>query len=199
MKKILSVVLVLTCMFALFSCNFELPFGNGGNDNANEGVAAFTAAIENTNASNIIVESVVNSELGELESRYEIVYNADGSATITYEYEQFNLIGEGADNELVSTFSGVVTRNADGTYSGDMPAVDLTGVTAGVKLNLAAVEATVNESGDVLTANVAAANTEAGLGSAFSEDVALEMTIANGAVKQISLTFASGSVNYSYD
>ena len=38
MKKILSVILVLACMLALFSCDFNLPFGNGGNngDNAND-------------------------------------------------------------------------------------------------------------------------------------------------------------------
>ncbi len=203
MKKIFSVILVLTCIFALFSC--ELPFGGGKNNGGNGGgdtpvgVAAFNDAIANTNAANVIVESVVNSELGELNSRYDIVYNEDGSATITYEYEKFNLItGEDSGNELKSKFNGVVTRNADGSYTGDMGEVDLSGVTAGFKVDLSSLEVTINEAGDVLTATVPAANTQAVLGSAFSEDIALEVTIEGGAVKQIALTFASGSVTYNY-
>jgi len=188
-------------MLALFSC--ELPFGiGGGNNNGGDtptGVAAFNEAIANTNASNVVVETVVNSDLGELNSRYEIVYKEDGSATITYHYEKFNLIGEGADNEIKSEFDGTVTRNADGTYTGDMGDVDLSGVTAGFKVDLSSLEVTINEAGDVLTATVPAASTEAVLGSAFSEDVALEVSIAGGAVKQIALTFASGSATYTYD
>lgn len=203
-------MLVLACMLALFSCDFKLPFGgsgdggntDGGNtDGGNQsvGVAAFNDAIAKTNASNVIVESVVNSELGELNSRYEIIYNNDGSATITYHYEKFNLIGEGAEGEIKSEYNGTVTRNADGSYSGDMGEVDLSGVTAGFKVDLSTLDVTINEAGDVLNATVAAANTEAVLGSAFSEDVALEVSIENGAVSQIELTFNSGSVTYTYD
>lgn len=174
-------------MLSLFSCSL---FGGGSSSNS-----AFEDAIANTNPTKAVIEVVTKTALGDLKASYEIAYNEDGSATIKYSYEKFNAIGEGAENELKSTYSGTVTRNADGTYNGTD--VDVSSVGEGIKLNLSAIASdakTVNEAGDVLSATVAAADTEAVFGSAFSEDVALEITIANEKVSLITMSYASGSI-----
>ena len=197
MKKILSLVLVVACLGMLFSCN--LPFGEGKKNS--QGIEAFTAAVENTNPKNITVEATVETSLGELKSIYKINYADDGSAVIEYTVEKFNAIGEGAEDEIKSTVTGTVTKAADGTFSGDTNGVDVSGVTAGVKVNVAAMKsyATFNENNTVLTATVAAADTKDVLGSAFSKDVTVVISIAEGVVELIDLTFEGGSVSYKYD
>ena len=57
---------------------------------------------------------------------------------------------------------------------------------------------TVNEAGDVLTANVAAADTAAVLGSALSYDVVVKISLAGDAIEYIDITFDGGFIKYSY-
>ncbi len=198
MKKFISVILVLTCLFALCSCSAlsKIPFVGkffGGS------ASAFSKAIENTNPSVAIIETTVDTSLGELKSKYDIVYNADGSAVITYSYERFNEIGA---EELKSTYTGTITRAADGTYSGDMEAVDVSGIAEGIALDLSAINEdaiVINEAGDVLTATVAAADTAAVFGTAVSKDVTLEITIANDSVTYISMTYEGAKITCRYE
>ena len=187
MKKIISIVLVLTCLLALASC--DLFGGSNG---------AFQTAIDNTNPKDIIVDASVETELGDLTSSFEIHFNDDGSAVIEYTTEKFNKIGEG-DGELKSTIAGTITKAADGTYSGDTEAVDVSGIVAGAKIDVSAMkDYTVNEAGDVLTANVAAADTAAVLGSALSYDVVVKISLAGDAIEYIDITFDGGFIKYSY-
>ena len=165
------------------------------------GVGAFETAIANTNASNVKVKSEVETAIGKLTSEFSISYKADGSATIEYKYEKFNLIGEGAENEEKSVITGKVTRAADGTYSGDMPeGVDLSSVAASAALNLAPIKdsAVVSEVGDVLNVTVPAAKSAEVFGSALSYDAELEISIKNGVVTFIEITFESGKITYQY-
>ena len=200
MKKILSLILVITCFGLLMSCDMLSSITGGGNDGA-KGIDAFVTAIENTNPKNITVDIEVETSLGELTSKYTVNYNDDGSAVITYTAEKFNAIGEGAEDELKSTVTGTVTKNADGTFTGDTNGVDVSGVTAGFKLDVKKMKdtATINENNTVLTATVAAADTEAVLGTAYDKDVTVVIAIENGVVELIDLTFEGGSVSYKYN
>ena len=201
MKKILSLILVIACFGLLMSCDVLSSITGGKEEGGAAGIEAFTAAIENTNPKNITVDIVVETKLGELTSKYTVNYNDDGSAVITYATEKFNTIGEGAADELKSTVTGTVTKNADGTFTGDTNGVDVSGVVAGFKVDVNAMKsyATINENNTVLTATVAAADTEAVLGSAFEKDVTVVISLADGAVELIDLTFEGGSVSYKYD
>lgn len=200
MKKILSLILVITCFGLLMSCDMLSSITSGGNGGA-KGIDAFVTAIENTNPKNITVDIEVETSLGELTSKYTVNYNDDGSAVITYTAEKFNAIGEGAEDELKSTVTGTVTKNADGTFTGDTNGVDVSGVTAGFKLDVKKMKdtATINETNTVLTATVAAADTEAVLGTAYDKDVTVVIAIENGVVELIDLTFEGGSVSYKYN
>ena len=200
MKKILSLILVITCFGLLMSCDMLSSITGGGNDAA-KGIDAFVDAVDATNPKNITVDIKVETALGELTSKYTVNYNEDGSAVITYTTEKFNAIGEGAEDELKSTVTGTVTKNADGTFTGDTNGVDVSGVTAGFKLDVKKMKdtATINETNTVLTATVAAADTEAVLGAAYDKDVTVVIAIENGAVELIDLTFEGGSVSYKYN
>ena len=200
MRKIISLVLVIACFGLLMSCDMISSITGGGNDGT-KGIDAFVEAVENTNPKNITVDIEVETALGDLTSKYTVNYKEDGSAVISYTVEKFNAIGEGAEDELKSTVTGTVTKNADGTFTGDTNGADVSGATAGFKLDVKKLKdtATTNENSTVLTATVAAADTEAVLGSAFDKDVTVVIAIADGAVELIDLTFEGGSISYKYD
>ncbi len=199
MKKIISVILVICCMLTVCSCSaIKDKFGKKGEDSL---VAPFETAVANTNASNVIVNSEVETELGKLTSKLEVNFASDGSANIVYTYEKFNLIGEGAEDEIKSTVTCNIVRAADGTYSGDMPeGLDLSAVSAAPALKLEAVKdtAVVNEVGDVLTVAVSADVSAEVYGSALSYDSELEISIKNGAVSLMEITFEGGKITYQY-
>jgi hypothetical protein len=200
MKKIIALLLVICCFGMLFACNNDTP-DTGDNDNNNNNtatVADFTAAIANTKPSLAIVTTKITTELGDLNAKFEISYNEDGSAAIVYSYEKFNSIEDGATNELKTKYEGTFTRNADGTYTG-AEGVDISSVTAGTAIDLSkATGVTINEKGDVLTANVAKADTAAVLGSALSADAALKIAIDGGEVEIIEITYSNATIVIQY-
>ena len=202
MKKFLSIILVISCVCLICSCNTKKNNQDSNGGDLLVGVPAFEAAIANTNAKNVKVDSVTESDLGTLTSSLKVSYKEDGSAVIEYSFEKFNLIGEGAEDDLKTTYTGTINRSADGSYTGDMiEGLDLSSVSAGKALNLTPIkdDVTINSASDVLKATVSAADTAAVFGSAFPEDVELELSIKDKAVKQIKITFESGSVTYQYD
>ncbi|MBR2650318.1 MAG: hypothetical protein IKD45_01525 [Clostridia bacterium] len=202
MKRIIAVILMLACFACLTACkNNETPDnGNGGNTAT---VETFTTAMANTKPTGAIITATVSTSLGDLTSRFNIVYAEDGSAVITYSYEKFNGIDEGAADEVKTTYEGTVTRAADGTYSSDDASVpDLSAVNAGVALDLSKLDAskvTINEKGDVLTATVAAADTDDVFGTAFSMDMTLKISIADGQVELVNIDYEGGSIVCQYN
>lgn len=188
-------------MLTVCSCSFikDKFGGNKGNADGPATVETFEAAVENTNAAGIIVKSEVETALGKLTSEFDIAYKADGSATVEYKCEKFNLIGEG--DEEKSVIEGTVVRAADGTYTGDVPeGLDLSSVNASAALNLDSVKdaAVINEAGDVLEVNVPSAKSAEVFGAEFSRDAVLEIFLANGVVSQMKITFEGGKITYQY-
>ena len=198
MKKIIALLLVICCFGMLFACNNDTP-DNGDNDNTNTAtVADFSAAIANTKPSLAIVTTKVTSELGVLNAKFEISYNEDGSAAIVYSYEKFNSLEDGATTELKTKYEGTFTRNADGTYIG-AEGVDISSVNAGTAIDLSkASNVTINEKGDVLTANVAKADTASVLGSALSADASLKIAIDGGEVELIEIAYSNATIVIQY-
>ncbi len=197
MKKIISAVLLVTCLFALCSCSVlsKIPVIGG----LFGGVSAFEKAIDNTNPSNAYIETSAETSMGTLKANYEIIYAEDGSAVIKYSYEKFNEIGA---EEEKSTIKGTINRAADGTYSRDVKDTDVSSIAGGIALNLSEIKSdaiTVNDAGDVLTATVAADSTEAVFGKAIAKDVDLEITIKNNAVSRIIMTYEGASIICNYE
>ncbi len=200
MKKIISFLLLICCIVTVCSCDMV----DGVKDKVNQitgkaTVADFEAAIANTNASSVVIETVSKTALGDLKSKFEVYFKADGSATVKCSYEKFNLIGEGDPEDIKSTVLTTVYRNADGSYSEDI-GVDLSSVTAAAALNLSAVKdaAVINEAGDVLSVTIPATKTAEVLGVNFAYDVDLEISIRNGVISFMKLNYTGGSATYQY-
>ena len=183
MKKIVSVILIIACACMLFAC------GANAKD--------FQKLFDTTSPAKVIVSiKTVTAGLGELNASYAVTYNEDGSATVKYTYEKWNSIptdGSALPTEAKSSYSGTVTKNADGSYSD----ADFAGgaEVAALSLNLEAISSdySVSTDGSTLTATVIKGNTEAVFGAAFNYDVKLTVVKGVSAIEAISLEYVDGS------
>lgn len=184
MKKIIALILVIGCVFALASCDL---FSNGNTTEEPDDSAAIPeiqAKVDASAPAGADITVTFKTTLGELNGTYDVLYNEDGTATVAYSYEKFNTLGEGA-TELKSTFSGNVTVAQDGTVSGDLGTEGLNAVSFELKLDESKLDSVVINAG-MLKANVKAENTEAVLGVALSYDV--QLVVATGATAVTSMT-----------
>ena len=205
MKKILSIILLLSCLLGIMACGTVSEVIGGDDNEEEEEVDSFTKfenAIAAASASAVELDVVTNTALGELVSSYEIFYNADGSAVVNYSYQRFYEIGEGAANETVETVSGTVYRDKDGKLSGDTTAsLDLSAVTAAAAFEISSFRsvALINEAGDVLTVRVPKTSTANVFGVEFGGDVDFEMILINDKLASMTLTSSDGSsMSYKY-
>lgn len=187
MKKILIVMLALTCAFAMFSCGDKSVSLDG-----------FKKASNNTAPAVVNVSVEVESDLGALASNFKTTYAADGSFVIDYSYEQFNTSTSGDGK---STFVGQVTCDKDGNYSDGGALTGTTAVATGAKFafNSKKMEnVTVSKDGNVLSATVKAANTKAVLGIEIATDVTLVVTKAADKIVSYSMEFDKTTITCSY-
>ncbi len=195
MKKIIALILVIGCVFALASCN--LLFGNKdeGNKNDNKGtVAEIQKAIDDSAPVKARISVKFDSTLGTLNGTYNVSYNDDGSATVNYTYEQFTLFGEGAvkDGEKTEE-SDTVTVSADGKL--DKPVKGAASVEA-VSFDINLDESKLSSAkvvASVLTSKVEAANTQAVLGVAIGYDVDLTITTGAGRITSVVMSYNTES------
>ena len=205
MKKIIAFLLALTCTFALVAClgntdtctehvdeNFDGVCDKCGakvenQDAQTQAFAAFVAAIANTNPSQQNIEVKVETDIGELNGSFAVTYNADGSATIEYSYEQFN---ELPADEAKTVVTGTVTRAADGAYSGAITGTVGTSATE-IQLNLAAVKSSCVIEDEFLSVTVPAASNAAVFGVDLQADVTLAVIRSGDKIANYSLTYTS--------
>lgn len=186
MKKIISILLMLTCLVALCSC--------GG------GIGDFEKAISASNPTSVKIDTVATSSLGTLNGVYHVAYNEDGTAKMIYEYEKWNTVLEGEGDK--TKVSGTINVAADGSYTDNGVAGNISTLASG-NIKLSSIKDAKVENG-VLTATVAAADTEAVFGVAFDYDVNFEMSMNETAVETIKISYEkdgfSGSITcvYSY-
>ena len=191
MKKILIVMLALTCAFAMFSCNDDKAVSLDG----------FKTAVNNTAPSVVNVSVEVETALGALASNFKTTYAADGSFVIDYSYEQFNATSSGNADDVKSTVAGQVTCDKDGNYSDGGALTGKTTVATGAKLDLNAKKmegVKVSEDGNVLNATVKAENTTAVLGIEIASDVTLVVTKAADKVVSYSMEYENTTITCSY-
>ena len=190
MKKIIALLLALTCVFALVACGDDpAPTPDGGDTPNYENLAPFTAAIAASNpaSASISVSQIATQFNVTMNGEYDVVYNEDGSATIEYSYDKFNEITD-ETTEVTTTVTGTATVAADGTVTGSVNST-VTAATAikvaldGAKLGDYTVEA------GALIAKVSAADTAAIIGVAISADVTLTITIANDKVATMTISY----------
>ena len=183
MKKILSaIVLLAVCLLAFASCG-----------ETKVGVADFENAMTNTNPTKVTITTTTADANGELKGNFVANFAEDGSSVIQYKYEKWLSLDEGTADELKKVYEGTVNCDANGNYTGG----DLTGVVEvsnTVAMNLRAITSTVtvSEDGKTLSATVAAADTQAVFGTAYSYDVNLVITKGATAIETVSISFENG-------
>ena len=179
MKKILVLIFALAITLSLASCGEDL-----------DTLGAYIEAVEATNPTETVVDTEVTTVLGKLYSTVKTVYNEDGSSVITYSYEKFNAIGEGADAK--SEISGTVNCDKDGKYSGDVSGN--VSAAASIKLHLdASLLKDLSFDNQVCSAVVEAANTQAVLGIALNADVNIVIAVSEGKLASMTLAYTDQS------
>ena len=185
MKKILIVLLALTCAFAMFSC--------GGSASIKD----FEESINNTDPAAIELQITSDTAFGALSADFKTTFAEDGSFVIDGSYEKFNTTTEGASADVKTVVPVKITCDANGSYSdggafaGSNPAATGSKLVLNKKLN-----AEISKDGNVLTATVKAADTEAVFGVAYATDVALVITQNSGKIVSYTMEYAT---DYGYD
>lgn len=194
MKKILCVILLVSCILSVCACK-------GGEDKSEAvvGFAAFESAIKDASSASVVVTVKNITELGALNSKYEVYFNEDNTATVKYFFERFYEIGEGPEGETVKRTEGTIYRDAAGNYSNNA-GVDVSAVTAAAAFNIASIKtiANVNDSSDVLTATVPKMSAPAVFGIAFGGNVDFKMVLRDGKLSSMTLISSDKEITYSY-
>jgi hypothetical protein len=194
MKRIISVILIVACLGMLFSCNL---FGFSTKN--------FEEAMANTNPSKVtITTSTTTAGLGTIHGNYVVTYNEDNTATIKYDGERWAGIptdGSEIGDETKVSFSGTVTRDANGVYSDPAFVED---VELALSLNVGEIkDSTISVDGKTLTATVAKADTATVFGVAYNFDVVLTIVRGENAIERITLAYTTGanevSIKCEYD
>ena len=175
MKKIISLAVILCCLVALVACGSP--------------TASFESALAVKGFSKATITQTTETALGDLTGTFTVTYNDDGTATIDYEYEQWNDFTSNS-TELKSTVTGSVTRQADGSYSdgkGFNGSADE--ITAGFAINLESVRDSATVDGSTLTVTVPADSTEAVLGVDLGVDATLTVVIAGTTLSEVTVSY----------
>lgn len=193
MKKILALILVVSCVFALGSCKLvKKIFGKDVDDapTANEAdIAPIQAKIDASVPETANVTVNFKSTLGTLESAYVVTYNTDGSATVNYTYEKFNQVGESKD--FKTEFVGETTIGANGELTNAPEGIAaVEALTFDITLDASKLHYATVTSG-ILDAVVKAENTLAILGVELGVDAKLVISIGTLGVSSIAISYTT--------
>lgn len=204
MKKILSAVLVLGCIFAFASCALTATTEEEKPVVDNEGnvitIDTIQACIDDSAPKGANSSVTFVSDIGDLNGSYDVTYNDDGSATVDYSYELFNTITPGSSSDgFKKSYTGSFTVSADGVVSGDVGGIGaVEAVSFDIFLDIEKLSNCSLSSG-ILKAKVPAAYTLDVLGVIIDYDVDMNIITANGKVTSISMKYVteSGTVEIS--
>lgn len=189
MKKIIALLLAVSCVFALASCKwFKKDNDDGVSAVDTAAVADVQAKLDAASPETANITVKLESAIDTLEGCYTVTYNMeDGSATVVYTYEKFNEIGSGKDiKETVGP--DTVTVSADGILSKEMNGVGaVEALTFDINLDPTKLISASYNAG-MLTAKVKASFTKAVLGVAIASDV--DIAIATTALGIASITIS---------
>ena len=197
MKKILALVLVIGCVLSLGSCKlFKKITGKPVDETPvfdTAAVAAVQAKIDASVPETAKVTVALTSSLGVLNSEYNVTYNTDGTATVTYYYEKFNSPADESVNGFKSQYTGETTVGADGTLSGTPEGIaSVEALTFDINLDPSKIyDATVNPG--VISVIVKAENTEAVLGVNLGADATVIITTGSLGVTSIAISYTTSA------
>ena len=193
MKKLFALLLIIGCIFACVACGDDTE-----GDNTSANLDTFKNAVAASNPTGAVININVETDLGPLSNKYIVTYHQDGTATVNFteeEFVPFDPANPAADTKKTET--GTVTLKADGTYEGAISGT-AADVAAGIALDVGKLSgATVTEAG-ILTATVAAADTEGALGVKLGADVSVKLSIFDGVVERLEMSYGKTVITCVY-
>lgn len=194
MKKIIALALVLCCVFSLASCKDKNKDDNKNKVDVSAYISEMQTALDSSAPDVADVTVKLSASLGELNGSYNVTYSEDGAALVVYSYERFNSFEDGAiADDIKSTYTGTALIGPDGSISDDSGVVD-TEVLGTIRFNYNLDKSklqSVTASSGVLSAKIAAADTEAILGVALDCDADIVITAGSLGVNTISISYNS--------
>ncbi|MBQ7343447.1 MAG: hypothetical protein IJW53_01640 [Clostridia bacterium] len=191
MKKIVAFLLMICCVLALAACDDPSDDNNDKVDYS-QAISDMQTVIDASAPAVADITVVLKSSLGDLNGSYNVVYNEDGTATVTYSYEKFNSF-EDISGELKSTYTGTTTVAADGTVTDSLGGTaSVEAITFDVQLDESKLGSVTAGAGSV-TAKVKAADTKAILGVEIGYDVDLVISSGKLGVTSVAISYDSAS------
>ena len=187
-KKLICMLLVLTCAFALFACGEDEPPVNNENGNGNQNEnppvvelpdAAFFELIENSDPNRITTVTSTTDKSSKVGTVYNGIYdtviNADGSYKFDYSYEimrtaSLGNVGESSKETISGSIlaaDGLYSVDGGQTWSGAIPDVNVLNVKLDLNRDYLG-EYRMSKDGKTLTATVSAENAQKILGIKIS-------------------------------
>ena len=189
MKKILALILIVGCIFALASCGI-----GGKEEKPPVDISVIQKAIDESAPSSAKITVELNSILGDLNGEYNVIFNEDGSANVMYSYELFNEFNvDSIELGPKSTYTGAVTISANGELSDEIGGVaSVEAVSFDINLDESLFE-TVSVESSVLRGTIKADNTYDILGVALDYDAELVILTSSGRVTSIVINYVAES------
>ena len=196
MKKIISALLLVGCIFAFASCNLlggsqTPPVDNEGEKQTLE---LIQTCIDDSAPKRANISVLFSSEIGSLNGSYNVAYHTDGSATVEYSYELFNTIDPSSGLiDPKSTYTGVVNVSADGELDSAINGVaSVEALAFDISLDEKKIATYTVETG-ILQATVKSKNTIDIIGVDIPYDITLNIRTANGKVTAVVITYETYS------
>ena len=193
MKKILSALLVVACIFAFAACT-TTPEKDKTTDVDNNGKTHTLDTIQDCiddsapKGAHSTVE--FKSDMGTLNASYTVTYNDDGSATVECEYELFNTIDPTQGiTEFKTKYTATVNVTADGVVEGDVNGVGFVEALGfDIFLDTSKISS-YSISAGILKAKITASNTVDVLGVFLGYDVNLNIITSDGKVTSMAVAY----------
>ncbi|MBQ7390728.1 MAG: hypothetical protein IJW02_06455 [Clostridia bacterium] len=197
MKKIIALALVLCCVFSLASCKDKNKDDNKNKVDVSAYISEMQTALDSSAPDVADVTVKLSASLGDLNGSYNVTYLEDGAALVVYSYERFNSFEDGAmADDIKSTYTGTTLIGPDGSSvsaGSDTVVAEVLGtIHFDYNLDKSKLQSVTASSG-VLSAKIAAADTEAILGVALDSDADIVITAGSLGVNTISISYNSAS------
>ena len=192
MNKIIAFLLVVCCVFMLAACDGGNKTPDDVVDNS-QAISDLQTALDASAPAKADITVVLKSSLGDLNGSYDVVFNEDGTATVTYSYEKFNSFEDGASSEIKSTYTGTTTVAADGTVTDSLGGVaSVEAISFNIQLDESKLSSVTAGAG-AISAKVKAADTKAILGVEIGYDVDLVISSGKLGVTSVAISYESAS------
>lgn len=192
MKKIIALILIVGTLLAFASCK------KNNDDNTppaattdHSELTAIQSAVDASAPGIADITVTHTSDLGTLTAKYNVVYNKDGSAVVTYTYQQFNAFDpENPAEDIIYTSPEYVAYiDMDGTVYDDHGNEDaLEAVFFEFKLDPSLIAEYTVDAG-VLMAKIKSVHTAAVIGTDVGRDVALTIVTGTNGITSMSISY----------